>query len=554
MATLSADRILRSLIAPAAVLLLASSPRPARSQPPPDGVSQILIAGRSLGWEVKPAVLLGAKDDVERRQRAQAIAEFLVRQRFSNAPYGGELAHQAASIAAALGDIVAPDATGNVLDYQIYHGFDGNKLLINKFYRDKTIHQLVGKFEPTLSGWSDGAGASAATWTGLTLWMRGVASLQDHKRPFFIYKQYVGGSMVEKPEARIEADYGALSPIVRRTVDIERRHEGGAVEVRKEKETDVLYSAPSLITTLIQIGDELSPGAVLRKGLGGMDPTWSPPCSSKDLAALFPDPPTRHQGDRGTCHVFATIGLLESALNRAYGVDIPLSEDDLASSISGAKVLPKADNGGNVEVDYFVAKLAGVATRRAVPYPGEWRPLPKGFEGKVLENARRLTGEAAPPPAVPAQPQASPAALEQERRDVRAALLPFTLDSALRPPLAPDLGVRQVIINHLCEERPVAVGLNVVWLPEWDQPDPGKTPSDNPVAITLASKGHAVVITGFEEYPPGSGRHRYKVRNSWGGENPYIYDEDLWRVISFSAVRVDKRATPPALLRLASGR
>lgn len=103
------------------------------------------------------------------------------------------------------------------------------------------------------------------------------------------------------------------------------------------------------------------------------------------------------------------------------------------------------------------------------------------------------------------------------------------------------------MIQHLCAGRPVAVGMNIRGLKGFRPPN-----NDSKLVNTIKQSGHAFAIVGFERRKVG-GKEKYvfKTRNSWGGINPDIDEDELWRLNALVALHTTKTKAPAGLAALA---
>lgn len=408
--------------------------------------------------------------------------------------------------------------------------------------------QYSAEMSPDPSGW----GGAYGYHSGALASKRFIRSLDDHSTPFvkdqlifagdrIVIQSYgftytSGGSALRGYDVRAKTRFSRIyvDPATWRQV-----YENGAPLQHN-------LDGP---TILVHEGRGLAEGIArdLTKNLPLMpEVSWSPPCPSADLSSHFRDRANRGQGQRGTCHLFATVALLEDALYRAYGTRLTLSEEDLSDSLDrlGKSVLPLAlkllplgkigDSGGNVTLDLLVAKAAGVAARASVPYPGEFRERDRSQD---LEDAlRRIAREAGMEP-----PRGEPVktlSVDDERRIVREALKAI---SVRKPqyyvPGTPAVLRRQALMNHLCAGRPAAVGVDVNGLEGWDD-EKGLLP-----------KGHAFLVTGFRKNE-FTGEWMFQTRNSWSGDNPPLRESQLGRLLSIDTLDAAPTRAPEGLAGL----
>ena len=336
-----------------------------------------------------------------------------------------------------------------------------------------------------------------------------------------------------------------------------------------------------------------------------------------DLSCTFDDPPTRDQGAIGDCHAFASVGVLESALMRATGERIELSEADMwvMSNIGHDKVFaPGAGVAGSVDtvpihegpslkkmlaeddlrrvlerkdkldvwveegawIDFDVANALneGLARRATISYDvftrtwlGSDRAMtPWGVKTQTANLSRRIAADVVSynnstsltrlelPTEIPADVlKAAPAIpptkeelalrllaegdpnrmrlIRLERSEMRRIFSMFKLlaknwdlpqDLDTDSCLASGVPKRAWIIENLRAGRPVAIGMSLQGMEEWG-----------------GDGAHAIVLTGYAT----KGSHKvFSVRNSWGGINPDIPDDQLCRVMQ--AVTVETPDDP----------
>ena len=132
----------------------------------------------------------------------------------------------------------------------------------------------------------------------------------------------------------------------------------------------------------------------------------------------------------------------------------------------------------------------------------------------------------------------------RERERVRGLFQGFTGDVA---PFARSSGLlsgpncfksgapqREKILSWLERGIPAGVSMDLTGLSAWGQ------------GGALKPVGHAFVISGYERGPAG---YVFKTRNSWGGKNPAVSEDQLCRVVAVAAVLTPNEKDPVAMRR-----
>lgn len=284
------------------------------------------------------------------------------------------------------------------------------------------------------------------------------------------------------------------------------------------------------------------------------------------LHGVFPDDATRDQGDYGACHSFASVAILENAIKRAGG-DVKLSEADLFLrytlrsdhyiELMGGWMFDEAmkdaylkmsdryvREGDNPSPEIEFALAQGVATRDSVPWAATMRyydyykrNLQALLDARIKECTETKT-ECAKPQANRSSYESyasyvkylregnknpgqyiipgEPATLQAERDATRKLLSGFKYISIIGPRENTEPGdacrekarvQRDTIAFALRGHAPVIVGMNLENLPAWQ-----------------SFGGHAFVLTGFLR---DADRYTFTTRNSWGGKNPDVPDDQL---------------------------
>ena len=175
------------------------------------------------------------------------------------------LVHESASIASFLKDVFR-NADSDA-DIQVRFGKYGD-VIINQFQGDG-VHQLIGKFEPTESGWGAGKGIRYAT--GLTVYGRKVKSLEDDQTEFVKARQYLGDWGMETFSSRAESNTdkwywwiaGAKAREASVVTRLTRRPDGTWERRFITKQVRILFEGPNLF--------EAAEGAAGAVGKGFVD-------------------------------------------------------------------------------------------------------------------------------------------------------------------------------------------------------------------------------------------------------------------------------------------
>lgn len=336
----------------------------------------------------------------------------------------------------------------------------------------------------------------------------------------------------------------------------------------------------------------------------------------KDLSATFPGPATRDQGPTGTCHIFTTVSLVESALFRRYGWHLALSEADLfvgkiigdkeyyaqvkksVGASQGTTAAWKLLESGTASEDIEWVKSHGLASAATAPWAefekryqefrvsrkeqiaaqaqrvemfagaladvrlDRARPAPPGSDYFASLRSQQLRGvemkiaggyfaarkdffayldgivlldEYVASPKLLGAPQA---ALAKERRAIKALVAPFTLrkDYMREAPVAdrgdaarcraagkPQLAA---VLGYLRRGIPVTIDMDIEGLKAWTS------------SATKERSWHAFTVVGFERDDKAG--VTLKSRNSWGGDNPSVAEDQLCRVRKVTALLTDR--------------
>lgn len=307
-----------------------------------------------------------------------------------------------------------------------------------------------------------------------------------------------------------------------------------------------------------------------QQGVAAEDPKAAPPKpEGVDLKAQFADPSNRDQCNVGSCHAFSSIAVLEAAYFRQYGERVHLSEADIflqRTVLSGdvysdfcAEGKCKLSEGNDVPGDVGFAIEHGVASslqydsflERYRRYRSAEQKTMEGLQKtyeqeswleKLLYDPRKHWRE------LQAEPRAkrilemylkgSDAQLAQERADNKAKLAGFKVQvkefkylgnaaNKLKAQECKAKGVEQkkAFVEQLKASQPLSVSMSLSGLKAWGQTD------------TSEHANHAFTVIGYEAAPGGV---VLKTRNSWGGDNPDVREDELCRVYKLVAVRAPK--------------
>lgn len=311
-------------------------------------------------------------------------------------------------------------------------------------------------------------------------------------------------------------------------------------------------------------GLRFQPGMAAVGVAGVAAPAAAGPAPSVDLRAQFPDPPTRDQRCVGSCHDFGSVGLLEAAVFRQHGRRVPFSEQDLFIQVTVLKgglyagfdpAKPALSEGGSPDTNLRHALTHGVLTRGGYDeFVGRYSRY-RDAEVETLKNLERQHRENGwllrlfyDPRSHWIELQSSPLSRQlieryllgrDEASDAeRARNLRYfhgmtlrSLDLAYRGDSGAAMGAAQclaagaqaarAIKGELDAGRPVVVSMTLKGLAAWGQQG------------SSVHANHAFVITG---YSVSAGKAVLQTRNSWGGHNPAVLEEQLCRVYSVSSV------------------
>jgi hypothetical protein len=499
----------------------------------------------------------------DRSAALDRAAEFAVRQRVGGAALSPENKYLAESMSALLGDFFKHRSEARNIQVLLPLSRDPNVVTINE-YGPNNVVQTRAVLEPTGTGWGVGVGDFAK---GLTVYVRNSRSVSDAKPEPMRLFQYLGKWGMERfstvTESNTERWYWWVVgpktweiPVVRR---LYRGNDDAWVDKGEEVRgpEKMLYRAPGIVGQYYNTVN----GAV------GLPPPFyqSPNCSGIDLADQFPDPATRNQCSVGSCHVFSAMGPVESAIKRAYGLKVRLSEADVFINMKVKKpelysnARTEKDENGNESLQLSEGGFAeddleyvfenGAATDRTLPYADMMQRYYKWREGEqktiqginrslaqenilvrlIAQNPQKQWGELATEPHAAnlnekllQGPATDVSVISKERDIVKRALQGFRMEKHFYTLLDAGLSQRRDITRILCAGIPVGVSMELAGLTkEWGP------------AVDGAHARHAFVLSGFKSGPSGL---LFQVRNSWGGLNPDVTEAQLSRIYRIYAI------------------
>lgn len=291
-----------------------------------------------------------------------------------------------------------------------------------------------------------------------------------------------------------------------------------------------------------------------------------------DLRPQFSDGANRNQCDVGSCHAFGAIGVLEAAYFRKNGKTIKLSEADLflqKTVLTGdiynqfcSDGKCKVSEGNSTKEDLRHAIDKGVATNLSYSdFLERWRKF-RAAEQATMEGIKRQSEEDSKgfygwvasflydPKAHWKELSTSDQSrkilerylggnsdLSGSREAVRKELAGVSLSTKdfayLGGPKARDLGdagcrregekQAQSISAELKAGRPVVISMSLGGLLPWGQTD------------ATEHANHAFVLTGQRK---DKDILVFETRNSWGGDNPSVPQNQFCRIYSVSSVLI----------------
>lgn len=336
-------------------------------------------------------------------------------------------------------------------------------------------------------------------------------------------------------------------------------------------------SAPAADSDSSAVGGGAAAGAVLG-AMRGLAQTAGPRAQAAaaaeaaqaargvDLKAQFADPSDRDQGAVGSCHAFGSVAVIEAAYFRRYGRHIRLSEEDLflqRTVLSGDVYDQFCSNGkcelseGNdpaVDIRYALEHgvLSGTAyqhfvTRYLSYRAAEQRTLQgiqrmrdeQGWLERLLydprEHWKELQTNALSKRLLSNYLEGRDRNSDAERARVKNELSGLTLktksfafiggsDAAkLTSAQCREKGLaqRHALSAEMNAGRPVAISMSLSGLPAWGQTDASK------------HANHAFMLLGYSD---AGGKRTFHSRNSWGGQNPDVPEDQLCRVYGIDSV------------------
>lgn len=310
-----------------------------------------------------------------------------------------------------------------------------------------------------------------------------------------------------------------------------------------------------------------APGSEI-KGAPVEDPALFGGGKTKEVNHLpqFADPSDRSQCQVGSCHAFSSIAVLEAAYKRAYGVHIRFSEADIfirRTVLSGdvyrsfcAEGKCELSEGNDVYGDIDYALKNGVAT--SIQYTEFYDRYKKyrAAEEKTLEGIEAGRKKMSWLELLFYDPRTHWAELQKESSKITEAFLrgrdgKIDQERADAKGKLGKMALKEKRFKYLGDDGPKKKKEEC----RSEGADQGRTitgelDSGRPTAISMTLKGiaawgtagstdhanHAFTIVGYkaEEGKPVV----YRTRNSWGGDNPDVQEDELCRVYSVITVLV----------------
>lgn len=293
--------------------------------------------------------------------------------------------------------------------------------------------------------------------------------------------------------------------------------------------------------------------------------------ASVDLRGQFVDPVSvRQQSTIGACHAFSAIGALEAAYDRHYGRHIRLSEEDLflRRTVVSGRVYGDFCSSGTCELDegnYPQADIRhvlshGVLTgssydsflKRYLRYRAAEEQTMRGIQ-KARDEQGWLERLLYDPRAHWKALQTSASSKRSmrkfsdylqgrsgdtaaERAKVKAEFKGFGLKTKSFPFIggataaalsdgacfAKGRAQSAAISSELAAGRPVVVRMSIAGLEAWDSDEDDEDPGR-----------HAFLLVG---YAGAAGARTFRSRNSWGGQDPDVAEDELCRVYGLVTV------------------
>jgi hypothetical protein len=284
-----------------------------------------------------------------------------------------------------------------------------------------------------------------------------------------------------------------------------------------------------------------------------------------DLLPQFADPSTRNQGGIGSCHAFGSVAVLEAAYYRSYKEHVALAEEDvflrrtvLSGDVyrefcSGGKCVMAEGNDPAGDIRYVLdhgALTGGSYVRFADRYVKYRDAEQKTMEGiqrtyeemgwleKLFYDPRahwkELSTQAESKRLLTRYLEGKGSAESLERGRIQKRFEGFRLrskdygysdENKKRAPadcLAKGAAQRAALKGELDAHRPVCVSMSLSGLASWGQTD------------ATRDANHAFMIIGYDAAP--GGKLVFHTRNSWGGQNPDIPEDQACRIYELDSV------------------
>jgi len=284
-----------------------------------------------------------------------------------------------------------------------------------------------------------------------------------------------------------------------------------------------------------------------------------------DLLPQFADPSTRDQCSIGSCHAFGSVAVLEAAYFRNYKEHVSISEQDVflrRTVLSGdvyrafcesgqCQMSEGNDPAGNIRYVLANGALSGGSyshfAQRYVRYrEGEQKTMEgiqktyenMGWIEKLLYDPRKhwkeLSTSESSKKILTDMLQGKGSSESTERGRLKTKLAGFKLlsksDFGFKPEyksltpadcLAKGAAQLAALKGELDALRPVCVSMSLSGLPSWGQTD------------ATRDAYHAFMIIGYDATDAGLVFH---TRNSWGGNNPDIKENESCRIFAVDSV------------------
>jgi len=284
-----------------------------------------------------------------------------------------------------------------------------------------------------------------------------------------------------------------------------------------------------------------------------------------DLLPQFADPSTRNQCSIGSCHAFGSVAVLEAAYFRNYKEHVSISEQDVflrRTVLSGdvyrsfcaggaCKMSEGNDPAGDIRYVLENGALSGGSystfAERYVKYRDAEQRTMAGFKKQYEESSwiqkllydprqhwKELSTTAESTRLLSDMLQGRGSSVSAERGKLKAKLAGFKLRSkddfgfksehkALAPADCLARGAAQLaaLKGELDAQRPVCVSMSLSGLTAWGQTD------------ATRDAYHAFMIVGYDATDAGLVFH---TRNSWGGTNPDVKDNESCRIYVVDSV------------------